>query len=485
VRVNSAVSETFEQFIGLRQGCVLSPFLFSFFIDDLPTWLGESQVKADGTVLGPARGVWLDDVLVRCLMYADDIALTAETAEDLQLMLDKLELFCDLWRLLVNIQKTEVVVFRPAKSLVSDDVVFLFRGRALNKVDSFKYLGIVFKSDGSMVLAIERVLTSARKAFFLYARRCSTFMLDAAWCVKLYETFIFSILSYGAELWGVDHVKLHWKKLEEFQTMVGRFILRAPRTSPTAGILGELGWQTVRCRALCRAVRYWSHVCALPPSRLVTAAMRVNTARASAALPSWLLSLNASITESGLSQFESQALVDQSVRKWAGVTCVGLKEYDEKIWRATLDKENSKLRSFKLFKTGIRLEPYLSMHISVERRSLLTRFRLGIAPLRIETGRWKKEQLDCRVCTLCRVGDVEDEMHVVMSCSRYSDLRFRLISVALQVYPAFYETSITQRFVYLMACEDLDLTRALAEFLQYMFDRRMELSAVPDFVLLP
>ena len=82
VRQGSDVSEMIVQLVGLRQGCILSPCLFSLFLADLPTFLRESG----------AQGVGLHDEVVRCLFYADDGALVADTAEDLQLMLNILKI---------------------------------------------------------------------------------------------------------------------------------------------------------------------------------------------------------------------------------------------------------------------------------------------------------------------------------------------------------------------------------------------------------
>ncbi len=44
-------------------------------------------------------------------MLIDDGALIAESAEDLQLILEILRQYCSKWRVLVNVSKTEIVVF--------------------------------------------------------------------------------------------------------------------------------------------------------------------------------------------------------------------------------------------------------------------------------------------------------------------------------------------------------------------------------------
>ena len=95
------MSEVIVQTVGVRQGCILSPCLFSLFIADLPAFLKDAG----------GQGVKLNDAWVRVLLFADDGAIVANSAADLQSMLDALHVFCSKWRLLVNVEKTEVLVF--------------------------------------------------------------------------------------------------------------------------------------------------------------------------------------------------------------------------------------------------------------------------------------------------------------------------------------------------------------------------------------
>ncbi len=79
VKENGSVmtEDVIEQMVGLRQGCILSPCLFSLFIADLPR-----DLEGAGTT-----GVKLYDVWIRILLYADDGALLAASVSDLQAML--------------------------------------------------------------------------------------------------------------------------------------------------------------------------------------------------------------------------------------------------------------------------------------------------------------------------------------------------------------------------------------------------------------
>ena len=146
-------SDVIYQMIGLRQGCILSPCLFSFYIADFPAFLG-SRVHENRY-----EGVKLIDTVVRVLMYADDMALVSSSAADLQRMLNALYEYCSLWRMLVNVRKTKVMVFHQCPSngsgtsrqrmldihnYIHNECNFVYNGMPLEVVSEFKYLGIMF-----------------------------------------------------------------------------------------------------------------------------------------------------------------------------------------------------------------------------------------------------------------------------------------------------------------------------------------------------
>ena len=59
---------------GVRQGGILSPKLYSVYVDDLSDDLIESQIECQ-----------IDNVCVKNVMYADDICLTSPSPAALQI----------------------------------------------------------------------------------------------------------------------------------------------------------------------------------------------------------------------------------------------------------------------------------------------------------------------------------------------------------------------------------------------------------------
>jgi len=58
------------------------------------------------------------------------------------------------------------------------------------------------------------------------------------------------------------------------------------------------------------------------------------------------------------------------------------------------------------------------MHMSSSHRSAFAKYRCGIAPIRLETGRYAGLQESQRLCPF-GCGVVESELHVLLKCTMY------------------------------------------------------------------
>ena len=137
VRVNGVLSEQFDCHLGVRQGESLSPFLFSLFVNDM-----EQELKDKGV-----NGISIDDLKLYLLLYVDDSVIFSSTREGLQMGLDVLHDYCTKWRLIINTDKTKVMVFRNSGISSKDDHWF-YGDKRLDIVNTFNYVGIVFSYTG-------------------------------------------------------------------------------------------------------------------------------------------------------------------------------------------------------------------------------------------------------------------------------------------------------------------------------------------------
>ena len=111
----------------------------------------------------------------------------------------------------------------------------------------------------------------------------------------------------------------------------------------------------------------------------------------------------------------------------------------------------NKLRTYKLFKQIFQAENYCKVIMWSCHRSAFAKFRCGVAPIRLETGRDEGLPVDERVCPFCQI-DVEDEMHVLLNCDIYDSIRSELLGKAVKVKYNFNLLSVIRRFARWWTC---------------------------------
>ena len=130
IRLNDTYTDWFHTKCGVRQGDTLSPTLFNLYINDFIDELNATEL-----------GIKIEGRNVGGLLYADDIVLLAENAEQLQRSLCLFQNWCNKWRLKVNLGKTKVIHFRKKGNKITD-FQFKFHDHSIEKVQKCEYLGL-------------------------------------------------------------------------------------------------------------------------------------------------------------------------------------------------------------------------------------------------------------------------------------------------------------------------------------------------------
>ena len=113
--------------LGVRQGECLSPLLFSMFLNDIE----------EHFILSGLEGIDINMFKIFLLLYADDIVLFANSAEELQEGLNMLSDYCKRWKLKINVSKIKVMIFRKAVML-RRNLAFFYDSELLEIVSKFK-----------------------------------------------------------------------------------------------------------------------------------------------------------------------------------------------------------------------------------------------------------------------------------------------------------------------------------------------------------
>ncbi|MCB4763515.1 MAG: hypothetical protein LGB78_06400 [Sulfurovum sp.] len=134
-RANSEYSDFFDCPVGVRQGCVLRPTIFSLFVNQLANYITETG----------RHGIQLLSGLVELfiLLFADDLALLATAPYGLQNQLNSLKACCDRLHVGVNRDKAKVMVFRKG-SYLSKQEKWYYDSIEMEVVNKYHYFGFAF-----------------------------------------------------------------------------------------------------------------------------------------------------------------------------------------------------------------------------------------------------------------------------------------------------------------------------------------------------
>ena len=130
---NGKTSNYFSSHAGVRQGEILSPLLFAFYINDLEGFLKSKNIPSLSTLQDISTDVinlmdtemqlYLD---LMTLFYADDTILMTETESGLQQALDELLNYCKRWKLAVNQDKTKIICILNEKNSKNPNSKFYY-----------------------------------------------------------------------------------------------------------------------------------------------------------------------------------------------------------------------------------------------------------------------------------------------------------------------------------------------------------------------
>ena len=206
VQYNSEQSDFFPCLTGVRQGENLSPFLFSIFLNDLETFLIEHNCSPL-TLVQDIYEQELNNLLeIFVILYADDTVLLADTRTGMQNALDLFQLYCNQWKLEVNVNKTKIIIFCKRKS--TENFEFRLQNTLIEIVDSFSYLGLMFKYNGNFRDARKKLANQAQKSLFSIYKNIRNQNIPIDIQLKLFDAMVEPILLYGSEIWGYENGKI-------------------------------------------------------------------------------------------------------------------------------------------------------------------------------------------------------------------------------------------------------------------------------------
>ena len=211
-----SVGPSFRVLQGVRQGGVLSPTLYTLYIDDLIKLLRECYL-----------GCTIRNLYVGVIAFADDIALLSNDPTELQQMLNITFQYTQEWRYKINPTKSAVIVLNQHRTISGHS--WHIDGEPIDEVSSYKHLGITRTCDPQHDYAADTITKGYRAFYALVGTSPLGARVVPHIAAKLWTTFCVPRMLYGCS--SVPFSKAMLNRLDKAQIHLFKRILGFPATS--------------------------------------------------------------------------------------------------------------------------------------------------------------------------------------------------------------------------------------------------------------
>jgi hypothetical protein len=455
VSIDGKRSKWFRSLLGVRQGAVLSPALFSTIINGLVEHLSE---RGFGIEIGGERRVGSKQrpgaKRLALLLFADDIALLANSEEELRQMMLAVDEFAQRWRFTFNASKCKVMAAGSNRS-VDDEKREPWRingdagTTAMEEVDAYKYLGVDVQRNGQWQRHMARLTASATKRLpSLWKCGASHRGMRTRTARHLAEILVRPVLQYGAEIvWPTAKAQM---AAERVMLQAARIVTGAGAGTLSDALRGELGWRSLEEMRTIRQLNYFHRLRTLPRTNLAAWLFEQRMAHTAARLPDmdgdgggeakaaaaggvvrgFCADVRRVMLRYGIGeQWTSHTAL--TAADWA-VVMRAVKERMNDEWRLRLHGSSDGKAYAAVKGREWRSEEYLNaMGLGARRIGGHVKFalRCGNAPLNATLFR-KGKRAPSATCEACARGVDETREHLLLHCMAYDTLRAPMIAAA-------------------------------------------------------
>ena len=177
------------------------------------------------------------------LGYVDDLALLADTPEQLQQGLGVVEKWAAKVRMRINIGAEKSAIMIVSKGRIPDklwDWGWAIAGNTLPVVTEYKYLGVLLSNRGSWDRQVRKLKSKVQKRTGEIIRCSRDRAVTTDISARLWALAMDSAALSGAGIWSLSATAK--EDIDRIQRKAGRAILGHCSQSPSCSVLLELGW---------------------------------------------------------------------------------------------------------------------------------------------------------------------------------------------------------------------------------------------------
>ena len=252
----------------------------------------------------------------------------------------------------------------------------------------------------------------ATKAIFVisrYQKQFGYFTHDNAF--KLFDSMIVPILTYSAEIWGYEYSS----QIEKAQTTYCKRL---------ACLHAECGRRPLATTYITRCVKFWVKLVQMPRNRYPRQCYEMLRQLDEGGRNTWATNIKRLLYRYGF----GIAWITQDIGNVNVFIAMFKDRLTESFNSSTMSDINTspKALCYKLFKSALNPELYLSIALPYKFKRILANFKCSSHLLNIEQGRHLHIDRENRVCSSYlqrHVFVTENEIHFVIDCPLYESIR--------------------------------------------------------------
>ena len=448
---DNSLTEHIECTLGVKQGDICSPVLFSLYINELAMEITNSG----------RHGVMLDTYELLALLLADDIILCSETVVGLQCQLNILYRAACRLHLTVNLQKSNIIVFRKGGYLAERERWY-YNGMNMPVVNAYKYLGIIFTTKLSFTAACKDVASKAKRALVFIIQRLRQYENSSVDIfMKIFDAQIQPIMQYGSEIWGLyqsaaECEKIHLYSLKKF--------LNVDMKTPNDLVYSELRRHPITINSCINTIRYWLRLVKMEMKRIPKKAYEILCKLDKKGKETWVTKVRLLLYQNGFGYvWEYQGV---------GQDKAFLKSLRERLidinWQNVHDHITTSER-FSFYSpicgNANVLPCYISIDLKRHLKCIMTKLRFGVSRINTHHYRYRNANLNMLICPFCKVGN-ETELHFILCCPLYKETRKQYIK------PKFWRNPSILKLNILLSSNNYETVKDLCRYLYVAFKIR-------------
>ena len=363
------------------------------------------------------------------------------------------------------------MIFNPKFRVTEAVKTFTFNGDSIEECTKYKYLGVIFSSQGHRFKehishfkekSIQAILASKTSVHSAVGNELPTQLF-----FKIFNQQVRSILEYASEIW---YQEKPIEDLERFQLKYLKNVLSVRQSTPDLAVYGETGQFPLHLKQQDKLVKYWlrivsmlsDHVLKSIYDKLIIFAYKGNN--------NFARKIITLLSQYGLDYSELHDILQNELKSFE-------QNFNEKRYSHSPETwyENRwnlpKLDIYRQIKSDFRIEPHILYVRNWKHQQALSQLRVSSHNLLIEQGRHSRPVVprNERLCKFCHLNEIDDEIHFLMTCTFHSDERNALFKITYPLLGAKDYSEKCINFKIIMSSKEPNVLQSLAKFIYISF----------------